>query len=82
MMSHKLTNGHYLNIKANSKKIGNTNSKRRREKDKVTEMDKENKKLERKNKELQKEYDEYEDYNERISKIFNRDTIKKCKTKI
>ena len=42
-------------------------------------MDKENKKLERKNKELQKEYDEYEDYNERISKIFNRDTIKNAK---
>ena len=42
-------------------------------------MDKENKKLERKNKELQKEYDEYEDYNERISKIFDRDTIKNAK---
>ena len=42
-------------------------------------MEKENKDLKAKNKKLKKEYNEYENYNERISEIFKQDTIKKAK---
>ena len=42
-------------------------------------MEKENKELKAENKKLKKEYDEYENYNERISEIFKQDTIKKAK---
>ena len=42
-------------------------------------MEKENKELKAENKKLKKEYNEYENYNERISEIFKQDTIKKAK---
>ena len=45
-------------------------------------MEKENKDLKAKNKKLKKEYNEYENYNERISEIFKQDTIKKSKNEI
>ena len=35
--------------------------------------------MEKENKKLKKEYDEYENYNERISQIFKQDSIKKAK---
>ena len=41
--------------------------------------ERENKKLRTKNRKLQKEYDEYEKYNTRISEIFVQDTIKDAK---
>ena len=72
-------NRYYEKYKGQFKKIGNKDKKRRREKDKVTKMEKENKKLKAENKKLKKEYDEYENYNERISEIFKQDTIKKAK---
>ena len=70
---------YYKKYKGQRKKIGNTDKKRRRQKDKVTQMEKENKKLKAENRKLQKEYDEYEKYDERISAIFNQDTIKDAK---
>lgn len=72
-------NRYYEKYKGQFKKIGNKDKKRRREKDKVTKMEKENKELKAENKKLKKEYDEYENYNERISEIFKQDTIKKAK---
>lgn len=72
-------NKYYEKYKGQFKKIGNKNKKRRKEKDKVTKMEKENKNLKAENKKLKKEYDEYENYNERISEIFKQDTIKKAK---
>ena len=72
-------NRYYEKYKGQFKKIGNKDKKRRREKDNVTKMEKENKKLKAENKKLKKEYDEYENYNERISEIFKQDTIKKAK---
>lgn len=65
--------------KGQKRKIGNTDKKRRREKDNVTKKERENKKLRTKNRKLQKEYDEYEKYNTRISEIFVQDTIKDAK---
>ena len=75
-------NMYYEKYKGQFKKIGNKDKKRRREKDKVTKMEKENKELKAENKKLKKEYDEYENYNERISEIFKQDTIKKSKNEI
>ena len=75
-------NRYYEKYKGQFKKIGNKDKKRRREKDKVTKMEKENKELKAENKKLKKEYDEYENYNERISEIFKQDTIKKSKNEI
>ena len=45
-------------------------------------MEKENKDLKVANKKLKKEYEEYDNYNERISEIFKQDTIKKSKNEI
>ena len=70
---------YYLKYKGQCKKIGNTNPKRRKERDKVTDMEDENKKLKSDNIKLKKEYDEYEDYNRRIFEIFDQDTIKNAK---
>ena len=42
-------------------------------------MERENKRLRAENIKLQKQIDEYEDYDERISEIFKQDTIKKAK---
>ena len=72
-------NKYHEKYKGQFKKIGNKDKKRRKEKDKVTKIEKENKKLKAENKKLKKEYDEYENYNERISQIFKQDTIKKAK---
>ena len=72
-------NKYYEKYKGQFKKIGNKDKKRRREKDKVTKMEKENKKLKTENKTLKKEYDEYENYNKRISEIFAQDSIKNAK---
>ena len=63
-------------------KIRKTDTKRRKQKDKATQRIRENKKLNKDNRTLQKEYEEYEDYNKRISEIFQQDTIKKRKKKI
>ena len=56
-----------------------TNSKRH--KDKVKNKKRENIKLRTKNKQLKKEIDEYENYNKRISEIFEQKTIKNAKTR-
>ena len=61
------------------KKIKKLDTKRRKQKDKVTEMERENKRLRSENRKLKKQIDEYEDCNERISEIFNQDTIKDAK---
>ena len=42
-------------------------------------MERENKRLRSENRKLKKQIDEYEDCNERISEIFNQDTIKDAK---
>ena len=63
-------------------KIRKTDTKRRKQKDKATQRIRENKKLNKDNRTLKKEYEEYEDYNKRISEIFQQDTIKKRKKKI
>lgn len=60
-------------------KIRKTDTKRRKHKNKTTERMRENKKLTKDNRVLKNEYDEFEDYNERISEIFKQDTIKDAK---
>ena len=60
-------------------KISKKEKTRRKQKDKTTDRIRENKKLRKDNTKLKKEYDEYEDYNERISEIFKQDTIKDAK---
>ena len=60
-------------------KIRKTDTKRRKQKDKATQRIRENKKLNKDNRTLKKEYEEYEDYNKRISEIFQQDTIKNAK---
>ena len=52
---------------------------RRKQKDKVKNKKRENIKLRTKNKQLKKEIDEYENYNKRISEIFEQKTIKNAK---
>ena len=69
----------YYEKYSNQKKIKKTETKRRKQKDKVTEIIRENKRLRAENIKLQKQIDEYEDYDERISEIFKQDTIKKAK---
>ena len=53
----------------------------RKQKDKVKNKQRENIKLRTKNKQLKKEIDEYENYNKRISEIFEQKTIKNAKTR-
>ena len=64
---------------AGQRKISKKEKTRRKQKDKTTDRIKKNKKLRKDNTKLKKEYDEYEDYNERISEIFKQDTIKDAK---
>ena len=42
-------------------------------------MEKENRTLQKENSKIQKEIDQYENYNERISEIFNQETFKNAK---
>ena len=60
-------------------KIKKSDKIRRKQKDKTTDRIRENKKLNKKNRGLKKEFDEFEDLNRRISEIFDQDTIKDAK---
>ncbi len=60
-------------------KIRKTDTKRRKHKDRATQRIRENKKLKKDNNVLKKQYEEFEDYNRRISEIFQQDTIKDAK---
>ena len=60
-------------------KIKKSDKIRRKQKDKVKNKQRENIKLKTENKQLKKEIDEYENYNKRISEIFEQKTIKNAK---
>lgn len=60
-------------------KIRKTDTTRRKQKDKATQRIRENKKLKKENTALKKEYEEFENYNKRISEIFKQDNIKDAK---
>ena len=60
-------------------KIKKKDTKRRNHKNRVEKMKRDNRKFKSENKLLKKEYDEYTDYSERISEIFDQDDIKDAK---
>ena len=60
-------------------KIKKTDKKRRKHKDRTTQRERENIRLNKDNKDLKKTYDEFDDLSERISEIFKQDTIKDAK---
>ena len=72
-------NKYELKYKGKKGRIPNKDKKRRKEKDKITNLSYENKKLIKKNRELTKEDNELENLSDRLSEILDADTIDEAK---